>query len=79
MGSGSDLRRDGTRPPGAGSDLSGPLPASRETQTFPVVQRTSIRFFRRITRTWTDVFRDIGARTYFMRDIAREGITLYAA
>jgi phospholipid/cholesterol/gamma-HCH transport system permease protein len=51
--------------------LSGPLPASRETQTFPVVQRTSIRFFRRITRTWTDIFRDIGARTYFMRDIAR--------
>ena len=51
--------------------MSGPLPVSRETQTFPVVQRTSIRFFRRITRTWTDVFRDIGARTYFMRDIAR--------
>jgi len=51
--------------------LSGPLPASRETQTFPVVQRTSIRFFRRVTRSWTDVFRDVGARTYFMRDIGR--------
>ena len=51
--------------------MSGPLPASRETQTFPVVQRTSIRFFRRVTRSWTDVFRDVGARTYFMRDIGR--------
>jgi phospholipid/cholesterol/gamma-HCH transport system permease protein len=51
--------------------LSGPVIGSRETQTFPVVQRTSIRFFRRITRNFTDVFRDIGARTYFLRDIAR--------
>ncbi len=51
--------------------MSGPVIGSRETQTFPVVQRTSIRFFRRITRNFTDVFRDIGARTYFLRDIAR--------
>jgi phospholipid/cholesterol/gamma-HCH transport system permease protein len=51
--------------------LSGPLTGSRDTQTFPVVQRTSIRFFRRITRNFTDVFRDIGARSYFLRDIAR--------
>ena len=51
--------------------MSGPLTGSRDTQTFPVVQRTSIRFFRRITRNFTDVFRDIGARSYFLRDIAR--------
>jgi phospholipid/cholesterol/gamma-HCH transport system permease protein len=41
------------------------------TETYPVVQRTSIRIFRRITRYWVGVFRDIGLRTYFLRDIAR--------
>jgi phospholipid/cholesterol/gamma-HCH transport system permease protein len=44
---------------------------SRETETYPVVQRGSIRFFRRITRYWTGLFRDVGLRTYFVRDIAR--------
>ncbi len=51
--------------------MSEPLPAPRETQTFPVVQRSSIRFFRRVARTGIAVFRDIGLRTYFIRDIAR--------
>ena len=51
--------------------MSGPVIGSRETQPVPVVQRTSLRFFRRITRNFTDVFRDIGARTYVLRDIAR--------
>ena len=54
--------------------MTGPRPSqsiTRETQTYPVVQRASIRFFRRVTRYWTDVFRDIGQRTYFLRDIAR--------
>ena len=49
------------RPPG---DL-------RETETFPVVQRGGIRFFRRITRSFIDFFRQVGARGYFLRDIAR--------
>lgn len=44
---------------------------SRQTETFPVVQRTSIRFFRRVARTTQGIFRDIGLRTYFFRDIAR--------
>ncbi len=44
---------------------------SRGTETFPVVQRTSIRFFRKITRFWVGLFRNIGLRTYFFRDIAR--------
>lgn len=44
---------------------------SRETQQYPVVQRTSIRFFRRVTRFWLNLFRDIGLRGYFVRDIAR--------
>jgi phospholipid/cholesterol/gamma-HCH transport system permease protein len=44
---------------------------SRGTETFPVVQRGTIKFFRRITRFWITLFRDIGLRTYFFRDIAR--------
>ncbi|MEO6877073.1 MAG: hypothetical protein ABI205_01245, partial [Gemmatimonadaceae bacterium] len=35
------------------------------------MQRTSIKFFRRIARGTMDIFRDIGQRTYFFRDIAR--------
>jgi phospholipid/cholesterol/gamma-HCH transport system permease protein len=52
----------------------GPRPSqsfSRDTQTYPVVQRASIRFFRRITRYWINVFRDVGQRAYFVREIAR--------
>ncbi len=48
-----------------------PTPVSRGTETFPVVQRGTIKFFRRVTRFWTTLFRDIGLRTYFFRDIAR--------
>jgi len=44
---------------------------SRGTETFPVVQRGTIKFFRRVTRFWMTLFRDIGLRTYFFRDIAR--------
>ena len=44
---------------------------SRGTETFPVVQRGTIKFFRRVTRYWIALFRDIGLRTYFFRDIAR--------
>ncbi|HEV8214731.1 MAG TPA: hypothetical protein VGP95_02820, partial [Gemmatimonadaceae bacterium] len=52
--------------------MSGPLPQlGRETQAYPVIQRTSIRFFRRVTRWWVGLFRDVGVRTYFVRDIAR--------
>ena len=41
-------------------------------ETFPVVQRTGIQFFRRITpRLGIAFFRRIGARGYFMRDIGR--------
>jgi phospholipid/cholesterol/gamma-HCH transport system permease protein len=53
--------------------LNAPGPDSFPTETgqFPVVQRTSIRFFRRITRTVLSIFQDIGLRTYFARDIGR--------
>lgn len=44
---------------------------SSRTDTYPIVQRSSIRFFRRITRFWRGLFRDIGLRTYFIRDILR--------
>jgi phospholipid/cholesterol/gamma-HCH transport system permease protein len=43
----------------------------RETETFPVVQRGGIRFFRRITRSFIGFFRQVGARGYFLRDIGR--------
>ena len=53
-------------------ERSPPLPPfARETQTFPIVQRTSIRFFRRVARYWVGLFRDVGVRSYFVRDIAR--------
>ena len=54
--------------------MIGPLGTTsvpRETETYPVVQRTSIVFFRRVTRFWIGLFRDIGERVYFFRDIAR--------
>ncbi|HEX7977750.1 MAG TPA: ABC transporter permease [Gemmatimonadaceae bacterium] len=41
------------------------------TETFPVMQRTGIRFFRRVTRAFIDFFAQIGARGYFLRDIGR--------
>jgi phospholipid/cholesterol/gamma-HCH transport system permease protein len=51
--------------------VSAPDAISRETESYPIVQRATIRFFRRVTRFWTNLFRDIGLRTYFLRDIAR--------
>lgn len=46
-------------------------PESRPTETFPVVQRTGIRFFRRVTTIWRGLFQQIGARGLFMRDTLR--------
>lgn len=43
----------------------------RETEEFPVVQRTGIRFFRKMSRIGVGVFADIGHRTYFLRDTMR--------
>lgn len=55
------------------SELDRPLDSrsGRETQQFPVVQRTGIRFFRRMTRSFTNTLRQVGARGYFLRDIMR--------
>jgi phospholipid/cholesterol/gamma-HCH transport system permease protein len=44
---------------------------SRPTETFPVVQRTGIRLFRRVTRTYQHVFGGIGKRGFFFRDVVR--------
>ena len=43
----------------------------RPTATYPVVQRTGIRFFRRVARFFSAFFLDVGYRVYFLRDIAR--------
>jgi phospholipid/cholesterol/gamma-HCH transport system permease protein len=43
----------------------------RATAHFPVVQRTGIRFFRKVSRSITGVFRGIGQRVLFGRDMVR--------
>ena len=43
----------------------------RPTETFPVVQRQGIRFFRRVTRAGVGFLRGVGQRAYFARDIGR--------
>jgi phospholipid/cholesterol/gamma-HCH transport system permease protein len=53
------------------SPLDRPSGEYRGTETFPAVQRGGIRFFRRVTRSFISLFRQIGARGYFMRDIGR--------
>jgi phospholipid/cholesterol/gamma-HCH transport system permease protein len=46
-------------------------PKLRPTESFPVVQRSGIRFFRRMSRGALGGFRKVGAWTYFLRDIGR--------
>lgn len=53
------------------SPLDRPVGESRGTETFPVVQRGSIKFFRRVTRAFISFFGQVGARGYFLRDIGR--------
>jgi phospholipid/cholesterol/gamma-HCH transport system permease protein len=53
------------------SEIDRPLGKLQPTETFPVVQRTGIKFFRRITRSFISFFRQVGARGYFLRDIMR--------
>jgi len=43
----------------------------RPTESFPVVQRGSIRFFREMGRRTLDLLGGIGARVLFLRDIRR--------
>ena len=51
--------------------MSAPGSAQTDTATYPAVQRGGIRFFRKVTRFWIGLFRDVGLRTYFLRDILR--------
>jgi phospholipid/cholesterol/gamma-HCH transport system permease protein len=44
---------------------------SRPTETFPVVQRSGLRFFRGMGRTALALFGGIGARVLFVRELAR--------
>jgi phospholipid/cholesterol/gamma-HCH transport system permease protein len=54
------------------SDLDRQLDARLQpTETFPVVQRTGIKVFRRVARGTIGGFAQIGARGYFVRDIGR--------
>jgi len=53
------------------STLSPAPPTPRPTDSYPVVQRTGINVFRRVARSFSGVFRGIGQRAYFARDIGR--------
>ena len=46
-------------------------PHPAPTDTFPVVQRSGIRFFRRVSRGVLGAFEKVGAWVYFLRDIGR--------
>ncbi len=46
-------------------------PESRPTESFPLMQRTSIRVFRQVTKFWRGLFEQIGARGLYMRDTLR--------
>jgi phospholipid/cholesterol/gamma-HCH transport system permease protein len=43
----------------------------RPTETFPVVQRWGVNFFRKVTRNFVGIFRHIGLRGLFARDAVR--------
>ena len=43
----------------------------RPTSTFPIVPRTGIKFFRQVNRTVSSIFRGVGQRTLFARDVGR--------
>ena len=43
----------------------------RETQSFPIVQRAGVRFFRRVTRGYANLFAAIGEYALFLRDVGR--------
>ena len=45
--------------------------SSRPTETFPILQRSGLRFFRTMGRVALDLMGGIGARVLFTREIAR--------
>ena len=47
------------------------VPELQPTSTYPVVQRTGIRVFRRVARVGVGIFYDIGQRVFYVRDILR--------
>ena len=53
------------------SELDRPFTERRSTASFPVIQRKAFGFFRRITQSFINFFRQVGVRGYFLRDIVR--------
>jgi phospholipid/cholesterol/gamma-HCH transport system permease protein len=51
--------------------MTAPTYSGRPTSTFPLPQRASIRFFRHVARTTIGIFREIGQRVLFTREIVR--------
>jgi len=46
-------------------------PEVRLTESYPIMQRTGIRFFRRVTSFWRGLFHQIGSRGLYMFDTFR--------
>ena len=46
-------------------------PTYKETASFPVVQRTGIRFFRKVTHVWSGIFGAFGTRVLFAGETLR--------
>ena len=53
------------------SELDRPLGERRSTESYPVIQRKAVGFFRGFTQSFIDFFRQVGVRGYFLRDIGR--------
>jgi len=51
--------------------MTSPAMSRRPTETFPVVQRTSIIFFRKVARAGINAFEGVGERAYFIREVGR--------
>lgn len=49
-------------------------PTYKATSSYPVVQRTGIRFFRNVTRLWRGIFGAFGTRVLFARDTLRAAV-----
>lgn len=49
----------------------------RETSTYPVMQRTGLRFFRAMGRMTLELLAGIGGRVLFLRDIRRAFVEVY--
>jgi phospholipid/cholesterol/gamma-HCH transport system permease protein len=53
------------------SEIDRQFDGRRPTETFPIVQRSGIRFTRRLTQGFLGLLEALGARGYYLRDMSR--------